>query len=54
MRHSIKKPAQILKEVAEQRQLSQDGLIIYWEARNSGACHEDALDAVECMLGEKI
>ena len=54
MKFVVKKPAEILREIEEMQKLSQDGLIIYWEARNSGACHEDALDAVECMLGEKI
>jgi hypothetical protein len=40
-------------EVGEQQRLSSDGIIVYWQARNSGADHQDALDAVQAMLGEE-
>lgn len=53
MKSQFKTPAQIMVEVGEQQRLSSDGIIVYWQARNSGADHQDALDAVQAMFGEE-
>lgn len=44
-------PQEVMRQVQELKSLDSEQLGVYLEARNCGACHDDAMDAVVSWFG---